>query len=180
MFGRPMTAAQILPSGNIVLAVGARNPARILIYVLHPDTGTVIELPPAPVAVVLLADIPRRMVTADLNGDFIPDFVVVGFGDAEVLMSPDYVPELLHPRAASRIDSIAATDNYIAVGVGGGKRDFGEVFIYRSSDRVRVATLSGDEPLIASPRGGRVRKGSCVTGEQCGSGSHRRRALHRR
>ena len=94
MFGRPLTAAQILSSGNIVLAVGARNPARILIYELDPASGTVIlPLPPTPaspaMAVVQLEDVPRKMVTAqlNLNVDSIPDFVVAGFGPVEVLLS---------------------------------------------------------------------------------------------
>ena len=148
MFGRPLAAAQIQPTGDIVLAIGART-AKLLIYRLNPTDGTLQDPNPQ---VVDLDDNSQKLAVADLNADDEPDFVVAGFGDVEVLLSPDYVPEFLHSKA----DSIAATDAYIAVGVGGGKRDYGDVFIYDSSLTL-VDTVSGSD--VNSPKGGKFGKG---------------------
>ena len=146
MFGRPLAAAPV--GEDIVLAVGART-ARLFIYYLDFNPA----LPLAPPLVSVVADIPvgdnaRKLAVADFNGDTFPDFVVAGFGPVEVITSalgpPPGYPNLpvkypslpTHTILEERGDSIDATDaiglipGYIAVGVKGGKRDFGDVHIF--------------------------------------------------
>ena len=130
MFGRPLVAeldrgtGQDPGAGDIVLAVGSRGPSRVHIFRLAPGESPfplVTEL-----AVPELPDPSRRIVAAYFNDDDLPDFVVSGFGPVQVLVSPTYAPVTLQNEG----DGIAATNDYIAVGVEGGKRSLGDVFLY--------------------------------------------------
>lgn len=140
MFGRPLAAAPV--GEDIVLAVGART-ARLFIYYLDLDAGgnllTTSFL--SPVGGFPVGDSARKLAVADFNGDTFPDFVVSGFGPVELIMSDSGSSTPSYPNSPITIlnergDAIDATDaegsipGRIAVGVKGGKKDFGDVHIF--------------------------------------------------
>ena len=152
MFGRPLAAAPV--GEDIVLAVGART-GRVFIFYLEFSPPTALPV------VSLIADIPvgdsaRKLAVADFNGDTFPDFVVAGFGPVELIMSDSGSSTPSYPNSPITIlnergDSIDATNEYVAVGVKGGKRDPGEVHIFGISlvspvlfsDPTKMAVRSG-------------------------------------
>ena len=99
-----------------------------------------------------LDDVPQKLAVANFNDHSDPDFAVSGFGKVEVLLSPLYEPFELHGEG----DSVAATEDYIAVGVEGTrKKSIGKVHIYRPATSRNWRPLPslvrtpGPEPSLA-------------------------------
>ena len=102
-----------------------------------------------------LDDVPQKLAVANFNDHSDPDFAVSGFGKVEVLLSPLYEPFELHGEG----DSVAATEDYIAVGVEGTrKKSIGKVHIYRTSDFEELAS----SPIIGSDAGPGAKFGKAV------------------
>ena len=130
MFGRDLAAELDRGTGDIVLAVGSRGPTRVHVFRLDPDDlqDSMNPVLYRGLEAVPVPNPPRRIVTAYFNDDNLPDFVVSGRGPVQALVSPGYVPVTLQDEG----DGIAATNDYIAVGVEGApNRSPGEVFFHR-------------------------------------------------
>ena len=187
MFGRPLAAAPV--GEDIVLAVGARS-ARLFIYYLDLDAGgnllTTSFL--SPVGGFLVGDSARKLAVADFNSDGNPDFVVAGFGPVELIMSDSSSSTPSYPNSPITIlnergDSIDATDadgstpGRIAVGVKGGKKDFGDVHIFDvvAGSPAFLHTVPGSSAPM-NEKGGKFGEGSGASRQRPGLDRRRTRS----